>query len=243
MENIKLIKIGKNCYWDTQLKRVFSKGKEVTLTASQNRLIEILVENFNKSISSVDIYYELWDDYSKEFNEKSIRNIISNVRKKLPSINIKNIYGGLYCLQKSEEYPDEDFKEYLFEFLDQSQNGIIITDPNQEDNPIIYVNSAFTNLFGYTLEEIKGENCRFLHKDDKEQLALQEIKRSIANEESITTNVRNYTKTQDMIYNEVTISPIFDKQKGKLKYFLGVIKDVTLIHNLKKQLLLSKDIS
>lgn len=243
MENIKLIKIGKNCYWNTQLKRVFSNGKEIDLTVSQNKLIEILVENLNKPISSVDIYFELWEDYSKEFNEKSIRNIISNVRKRLPSINIKNIYGGMYSLQRSEEYPDEDFKEYLFEFLDQSQNGIIITDPNQADNPIIYVNSAFTNLFGYTLEEIKGQNCRFLHNDDKEQLALQEIKRSIANEDSITTNIRNYTKSKDMIYNEVTISPIFDKQKGKLKYFLGVIKDVTLIHNLKKQLLASKDIS
>lgn len=243
MENIKFIKLGKNCYWDTKLGEVIVNGKVVDLTISQKKLISIFVHNLNRPVPSVDIYYELWDDYSKEYNDKSIRNIVSNVRKKLPMIVIKNIYGGHYALQKVEEYPDNDFKDYLFEFLDQSQNGMIITDPNQEDNPIIYVNSAFTNLFGYTLDEIKGKNCRFLHKDDSEQLALKEITQAIKNNTSITTNVRNYTKSTDLIYNELTISPIFDKQKGNLKYFLGVIKDVTLIHNLKKQILYKKDIS
>jgi PAS domain S-box-containing protein len=78
-----------------------------------------------------------------------------------------------------------------------------------------------------------------MHKDDNEQLALQDIKLAIKNQSSVTVNVRNYSKSGELIYNEVTISPIFDKQKGKIKYFLGVIKDVTLIHNLKKQLLVN----
>jgi PAS domain S-box-containing protein len=73
-----------------------------------------------------------------------------------------------------------------------------------------------------------------MHGRDNEQLSLQDIKIAIENERSITVNVRNYTKTGSLIYNEVTISPIFDKQKGKLKYFMGVVKDVTLIHDLKK---------
>ncbi len=236
MENIKLIKIGNNCYWNNTTEQVLFNNQVVILTISQVKLLKIFINSMNKPISSVDLYFYIWDDYQKEFNGKSIRNLVSSLRKTLPEITIKNIYGGFYILQKLEEYPDNDFKDYLFEFLDQSQNAIIITNPNKNDNPIIYVNSAFTNLFEYTLEEIKGNNCRFLHGSDNEQLSLQDIKIAIENERSITVNVRNYTKTGSLIYNEVTISPIFDKQKGKLKYFMGVIKDVTLIHDLKKQI-------
>jgi PAS domain S-box-containing protein len=240
MENIKLIKIANYCYWNTQTEQVLLNNNSITLTISETKLLKLFINSMNKPISSVDLYFYIWEDYQKEFNSKSIRNLVSSLRKTLPMITIKNIYGGFYILQKSEEYPDNDFKEYLFEFLDQSQNGIIITDPNKEDNPIIYVNSAFTNLFEYTLEEVKGKNCRFMHKTDNEQLSLQDIKIAIKNEKSITLNVRNYTKKGSLIYNEVTISPIFDKQKGKLKYFMGVIKDVTLIHDLKKQIMFSK---
>jgi PAS domain S-box-containing protein len=41
-------------------------------------------------------------------------------------------------------------------------DGIVITDPNQPDNPIIYANPAFTRMTGYQPEEALGHNCRFL---------------------------------------------------------------------------------
>jgi DNA-binding winged helix-turn-helix (wHTH) protein len=131
LENINLIRIGKNCYFNLELNEVTYNGKLIVLKLSQIKLLHILVKNINRPIAGVDLYFEVWEDYSKEYNDKSIRNLVSNIRKLLPTINIKNIYGGYYVLQKVEEYPDNDFKEYLFEFLDQSQNGIIITDPNQ----------------------------------------------------------------------------------------------------------------
>lgn len=236
MEDTKLIKIANSCYFDESSSQVLVENKPIKLTISQTKLIKILAKNLNRPIASVDLYFEVWEDYQKEYNEKSVRNLMSSLRKSLPMIHIKSIYGGFYALQREEKHPDSHFKEYLFEFLDQAQNGIVITDPNQNDNPIIYINSAYTDLFGYTLDEIKGKNCRFMHGTDKEQLALQEIKQAIKNQASITVNVRNYTKCGMMIYNEVTISPIFDKQTAKLRYFLGVHKDVTLVHNLRNQL-------
>lgn len=39
---------------------------------------------------------------------------------------------------------------------------MIITDPMQPDNPIIFVNDAFSRLTGYARHEILGRNCRFL---------------------------------------------------------------------------------
>jgi PAS domain-containing protein len=41
-------------------------------------------------------------------------------------------------------------------------SGIVITDPSKTDNPIVFVNPAFTELTGYSSAESIGRNCRFL---------------------------------------------------------------------------------
>jgi PAS domain S-box-containing protein len=55
----------------------------------------------------------------------------------------------------------QELHEYLFEVIDQARNGITISDPNQEDNPLIFVNQVFTEIFGYSKEEVLGKNCQF----------------------------------------------------------------------------------
>lgn len=58
--------------------------------------------------------------------------------------------------------------------LDGSKVGTIVTDPSQQDNPIIYTNRTFIEMTGYTQQEVIGENCRFLQgpetsKEDTEK--------------------------------------------------------------------------
>src|SRR5918995_455238 len=48
-----------------------------------------------------------------------------------------------------------------------STNSIVITDPNQPDDPIVYVNPAFERMTGYAAEEVLGRNCRFLQREDR----------------------------------------------------------------------------
>lgn len=143
--------------------------------------------------------------------------------------------GGRYVLKK---YRDNlpDITDYVLEILDQAKNGITITDPNLPDNPIIFVNESFTELFGYTSEEAIGRNCRFLHGEDRDQLSLKEIQKVIQEERDITATLRNYSKNGELIYNELTISPIFDKKTEKLKYLLGVQKNMTAVQKLIQQI-------
>jgi PAS domain S-box-containing protein len=128
-----------------------------------------------------------------------------------------------------------DVLVYIEHILDQAKNGITITDPNQEDNPIIYVNKAFENMFGYSSEDVVGKNCRFLQGEDRNQVSIDKLREAIRTKEAVTVIVRNYTKSGVLKYNEITVSPIFDGG-GVLKYFLGVQKDVTKEQELLRQL-------
>ncbi|MGE4419122.1 MAG: PAS domain-containing protein [Sulfurimonas sp.] len=227
MKNNNLIRLSNSCYWSIETESLAVEGVDIKLSISQKKLFKFLVKHINKPVLNLDIFYELHDSLDKEFNEKSVRNFITGLRKSVPCLNLVNIYGGYYMLKSEQISKYIKLKEQFFEIIEQSKNPIVVTSPNEYDNPIIYVNDAFCELFGYEYEEVVGQNCRFLHGNDTKQEALERIREAISAQKSVEANIRNYTKDGDMVYEDITISPIFDKQKEKLSYFLGIYKDIT----------------
>lgn len=227
--------ITENIYWDNTSDTLFADHQEIKLSLSQKKVLIYLMAHANKAVQNIDIFYEINSSLDSEFNERSVRNIISSLRRDVEGITIQNSYGGYYTLITPKESNDA-FKKHLFEILEQSKNAIAITDPNQYDNPIIYVNAAFLELFGYKREELIGNNIRLLNADDKKQKGLKEIKKAIEAEAFIEVNIRDYTKEGELIYDEITISPIFDKERKKLIYFLNIHKDVSQTQRLLEKL-------
>lgn len=227
MQNSNLIRLNDNSLWNRETESLHVYNKNIKLSISQKKALKLLIENLNKPVLNADIFYDVHDSLDKEFNEKSVRNLISGLRKLVPELNIVNIYGGYYMLKNENITKDIKFKEQLFDIVEQSKNPIVITNPNEQDNPIIYVNRSFCELFGYEYEEAIGKNCRFLHSKDKGQESLENIREAINTQKSVEAKIRNYTKDGDMLYEDVTISPVFDKEKDKLIYFLGIYKDLT----------------
>lgn len=114
----------------------------------------------------------------------------------------------------------------LSQILDTCVNGITLSDPDQEDNPIIYANEMFELITGYSQEEIIGRNCRFLQGEERDQDGLEKVRAAIRERKSATVTLRNYRKNGEMFYNRFTIRPLFDRE-GNLIYFLGLQHDVT----------------
>lgn len=110
--------------------------------------------------------------------------------------------------------------------LNSARSGIIITDNQQPDNPIIYCNTAFENITGYSHNEIIGHNCRFLQSQDRTQPARQIIKDAVKNGEECVLEIRNYKKNGSLFWNELTISPVKDID-GTVTHFIGVQNDIT----------------
>ena len=114
----------------------------------------------------------------------------------------------------------------LTQILDTCVNGITLSDPDQPDNPIVFANQVFTEMTGFRQEEIIGRNCRFLHRDDRDQEGLEAIRQALADESGTEVTLRNYRKNGELFYKQLTIQPLRDEQ-GKLIYYLGVQYDVT----------------
>ncbi|TKX50575.1 PAS domain S-box protein [Halorubrum sp. ASP121] len=110
--------------------------------------------------------------------------------------------------------------------LDEAPVGITITDPEQEDNPMVYVNDRFVEMTGYDREESIGVNCRFLQGPDTEEASVQELREAIDAEESTSVELLNYRKDGTEFWNRVSIAPISDAD-GTVTHWVGFQEDIT----------------
>lgn len=122
---------------------------------------------------------------------------------------------------------DEGMIPYILsQILDSCVNGITLSDPDQEDNPLVYVNEAFELITGYSRDEVLGKNCRFLQGDDHDQEGVELIREAMRDQKHVTVTLRNYRKDGQMFYNRFTVRPLFNRE-GRLIYYLGLQYDVT----------------
>jgi PAS domain S-box-containing protein len=114
----------------------------------------------------------------------------------------------------------------LTQILDACVNGVTLSDPDQPDSPLVYVNRVFEEMSGYTQEEMIGRNCRFLQGDDRDQAALQTLRDAISRHEACTVTLRNYRKNGELFLNKLSIRPLVDRD-GHVIYYLGIQYDLS----------------
>ena len=105
-------------------------------------------------------------------------------------------------------------------------SGISVADAIAEDLPLVYVNPAFEVMTGYSLEDIVGRNCRFLQQLDRDQLGLTTVRDALKERREVTVVIRNYRKDGTAFWNELSLSPIRDRN-GVVTHFVGIQNDVT----------------
>ena len=120
----------------------------------------------------------------------------------------------------------EGWPRVLERAVESTRTGVLITDPNRPDNPIVYANPAFERITGYSAEEVLGRNCRFLQRHDRDQPALEEVRSAIREGRDCRVIVRNYRKEGALFWPELSISPVRDDQ-GRITHFVGIQDDVT----------------
>ncbi|MCQ4332159.1 PAS domain S-box protein [Natronomonas sp. F2-12] len=126
----------------------------------------------------------------------------------------------------SDEKRRETELERRTRAMEKAPIGIVLVDPNREDDPITYVNDRFLGMTGYDREEAIGRNCRFLQGPETRADPVAELRGAIEEGESTTVELRNYRKDGEMFWNQVTISPIRD-ESGEIDRWIGFQKDVT----------------
>jgi len=105
----------------------------------------------------------------------------------------------------------------------QSPTSIIITNT---EGTIEYVNPKFTEVTGYTFEEVVGKNPRILKTENTSSEDYKEMWKIIAKGETWTGEFLNKKKDGTHYWELASISPIID-DKGKTIRYIAVKEDIT----------------
>ena len=116
--------------------------------------------------------------------------------------------------------------DIFFAAIETTRMPMILTDPNQPDNPIVFANQAFLLMTGYSSDEIVGRNCRFLQGAETDRAVVETVRQGIAAREKVTVEILNYRKDGTSFWNALYISPVYTRE-GELAYFFASQLDVS----------------
>lgn len=103
---------------------------------------------------------------------------------------------------------------------DEREMSVVISDPFQKDNPMIFVSDEFEKQTGYTSAEAIGQNCRFLQGELTSPHAIEAIRQGLLAQTRFTIDILNYRKNGEPFVNRLRIRPIYDGE-GRLIFYAG----------------------
>jgi len=107
--------------------------------------------------------------------------------------------------------------------VEQSPDYVVITDKNGN---IEYVNPKFTEVTGYTREEVVGKNPRILKSGKMPHDIYGDLWNTITSGKEWHGELLNRKKNGEYYWERISLSPILDAQ-GQITHFVAVNEDIT----------------
>ncbi|HBY09041.1 MAG TPA: hypothetical protein DEH22_15145 [Chloroflexi bacterium] len=107
--------------------------------------------------------------------------------------------------------------------LESAANGIVITDHNGN---IQWANPAFTQLTGYSAQEVIGISLKQISSENPDDKISNEIWSTIFAGEVWRGEISNRRKDQSLYTEEMTITPVKDTSDN-LTHFIAIKQDIT----------------
>ncbi|MCX7148506.1 MAG: PAS domain S-box protein [Rhodocyclales bacterium] len=123
----------------------------------------------------------------------------------------------------SERHRAEQEVHKLLQAVEQSPVSILITN---REGLIEYVNPRFSQVSGYSSDEVLGRNPRLLQSGETPRETYQELWQTILAGKEWRGVVRNKRKNGELLWEDVSISPIIG-DLNQVTHFLAVKEDIT----------------
>lgn len=120
----------------------------------------------------------------------------------------------------------------LHKAVEHSPATIIITDI---DGNIEYVNPKFSEVSGYTLEEVLGKPPAILSRVDASSDEYAHFKNTLRSGQVWSGEFQNQRKNGEQYWEHALVAPVFN-EKGLIANYIGVMEDITDLKIREKEL-------
>lgn len=187
-------------------------------------LQEIVADKTSEEIRAVvdQVTREGRLDFETRHRTKSGDVRVVRVTAQLVELSGRTFHHGVWRDVTERRRADERVRK-LSRAVEQSPAVILITD---RQGNIEYANPRFTELTGYTLEEVQGRNPRLLRSGETSEDDYRRLWETITHGGEWRGEFHNRRKDGSLFWEYASISPIVD-EAGRVTHFLAVKEDIT----------------
>lgn len=113
--------------------------------------------------------------------------------------------------------------QLLARALDATSDPVLVTDAEAH---ITFVNSAFSRVTGYPVEEVMGKTPAMLRSGQHEDAFYQTLRETLTAGKDFRATFINRRRGGSLYHAEQSISPVTD-EKGRITHFVSVTKDIS----------------
>ncbi len=117
--------------------------------------------------------------------------------------------------------------------INSASEGVVVTDSN---NHIIEVNPAFERIYGFSEQEVLGQNPRILSSGVQDEHFYQELWHAINTQGKWRGEITNKRRNGDYITQWMSITAIKDEQ-GEIQHYLSIFGDLTELKTTQQQII------
>jgi len=111
---------------------------------------------------------------------------------------------------------------------------LVVCDLNQPDQPIVYASPEFLAMTGYSADEVRGRNCRFLQSPDGtvsprstrrfvDRDSIRQMRKAVEKNDELRIDVVNFKKCGTRFINQLSIVPVSFGDNNQYRYSVGLM--------------------
>ena len=93
---LNIINISPTLIWKTSEFELFSNNQIVKLTPKEKKVLNLFLQKPNQVFTYNEIIYEVWEKNNEAGDRKTLKTMITGLRKKIKDVEINNVYGYGY---------------------------------------------------------------------------------------------------------------------------------------------------
>lgn len=124
--------------------------------------------------------------------------------------------------------------------LQSTRVGVLIRNVKQQEQPVVFVNKAFSDITGYTMADTAMMSPGFLAGWQTDLKTLDAFNKAIHQSEPAVFNFLSYRKDGTSFWSEWYISPVVDRH-GQTTHYVNFLTDMTQQRQTEEALLAAKE--
>lgn len=214
-----------------------SSGIKLLGATSAEEIIGKSILNFVHPASQNITKAEAWQAQEEGQQTELIEGKFVQLNRQVIDIELKGVpitYQGKPAMQIvfsdiTQRKRTQERLRLLESVVVNANDAVLIAEaePINEPGPrIIYVNQAFSQMTGYSLDEVRGKTPRILQGPKTDRATLNQIHAALNAWQPIRAEVVNYTKTGNHFWVELNIAPVAD-ETGYITHWISIQRNIT----------------